>query len=236
MQDSPDKYKHAITCDCYNCELKELFYKNVADTEVQSICEKKFELSFKKGEIIISQGEPIKYFAYLKTGLAKVFRTYQNREQIISITQPMDFIGILGILSNENYNYSVIALEDCVICNLDIGLIKHICQVNTNFTLSVLEKTNKLYDKIVIEGLKIRQKHLRGRVAYILLLFAREIYQVNRFELPITRKEIAEYIGMTTENVIRTFSEFRKDGLLQIHGKTIVILDPQRMGVISDFG
>ena len=56
------------------------------------------------------------------------------------------------------------------------------------------------------------------------------------FELPVSRREIAEYIGMTTENVIRTLSEFRRDKLIRINGKEIEIMDVETMKKISSFG
>jgi len=236
MTDKEPGVKESMVCDCYKCELKDLFYRNITDIALDSICERKFETIFRKGESIISEGDEILHFSYLKSGLAKIFRLSQNKEQIIAITRPMDFIGILGILTSKTYNYSVMALEDSVTCNMDIELVRNICQTNNNFTFSLFEKVSHIYDKIVIEGIKIRQKHLRGRVSYILLMFANEIYFSNKFELPLTRKEIAEFIGMTTENVIRVFSEFRKDGLIRISGKTIEILDKNRMDNISNFG
>lgn len=91
-------------------------------------------------------------------------------------------------------------------------------------------------DKIILESLVIRNRHLRGKVAYILLKFGREIYNSMVFEMPVSRREIAEYIGMTTENVIRTLSEFRKDRLIKINGKEIEIVDIKTLEHISDFG
>jgi CRP/FNR family transcriptional regulator len=57
----------------------------------------------------------------------------------------------------------------------------------------------------------------------------------NEFELPISRREIAEYIGMTPENVIRTLSEFRKDKIIKIFAKDILIADKKRLENISEF-
>jgi CRP-like cAMP-binding protein len=84
--------------------------------------------------------------------------------------------------------------------------------------------------------LDIRRKHLRGRIAHVLLYFAGYIYNTNEFELPISRKEIAEYIGMTTENVIRTLSEFRKDKIIKINGKIIEIINRETLERISQLG
>ena len=55
------------------------------------------------------------------------------------------------------------------------------------------------------------------------------IYNRDNFELPIARREIAEYIGMTTENVIRTLSEFKKDKIIRTVGKSIYIIDKKRL-------
>ena len=88
----------------------------------------------------------------------------------------------------------------------------------------------------ILDSLEIKRKHLKGRVAHVLLYFANHIYENNEFELPISRREIAEYIGMTTENVIRTLSEFRKDKIIKIFGKDIQIADKKRLENISKFG
>ena len=99
-----------------------------------------------------------------------------------------------------------------------------------------MEKVSRMSDKILINTLDIKQKHLRGRIAYILLFFAQKIYMNNEFELPLSRREVAELIGMTTENVIRILSEFRKDKILKIFGKTIEIIDIGRLEKISEHG
>ncbi|MFC2087723.1 Crp/Fnr family transcriptional regulator [Bacteroidota bacterium] len=90
--------------------------------------------------------------------------------------------------------------------------------------------------RLISESFEIKKRHLRGRIAYILLIFANEIYFKDEFELPVSRKEIAEFIGITTENVIRTLSEFRKDNLIKIYGKLIKIIDKERLKRISDLG
>ena len=68
------------------------------------------------------------------------------------------------------------------------------------------------------------------------MFFAKHIYSENQFNLPISRKEVAELIDMSTENVIRVLSEFRKDGLIQIEGKKIEVLDINRLEKIYEHG
>jgi CRP/FNR family transcriptional regulator len=102
--------------------------------------------------------------------------------------------------------------------------------------MDLMVHMSKATDRIILNNLEIRSKNLRGRVAYVMLYFARYIYKTNRFELPISRREIAEYIGMTTENVIRAMSEFRKDDLVRFYGKEVEIVNEKMLENISLFG
>jgi CRP/FNR family transcriptional regulator len=224
-----------ITCSCEGCELKSLFFENVSTSEIESICTRKTEISFKKGEVIIREGDPIRNFIYLKNGLVKLYRQAEgSREQIICFALPLDFVSLLSVFSEKQYNYSVAALEDSVTCNISLEEVINIATINGKFALSIVEKVNKATDKIILDFLKLRQKRLYGRIAFILLFFSKDIYQSNSFTLPISRKEIAEYIGMTVENVIRTLSDFRKDGIIKIYGPIIEIVDEDRLARISE--
>jgi CRP/FNR family transcriptional regulator len=99
-----------------------------------------------------------------------------------------------------------------------------------------MTRLSQISDKIILQTLDIRNRNLAGRVAYILLYFTRDIYKSLIFELPVSRKEIADYISMSTANVIRTLSDFRKEGIIKLHGKTIEIVDVAKLEMISSKG
>jgi len=224
-------------CSCEKCELKQLFFENVTENEMMSLCQNRIEKSYSIGEKIITEGNEITQFIYLKSGLVKLYRhTEDGKEQIMTIAKPFDFVSILSVFSDLKYNYSVKALEESVTCNIPIAEVKGLIRKNGRFATSIIEKMSAVSDKVIIEMLEIRRRNLRGRLALILLYFSNVIFKSNSFDLPISRKEIAEYIGMTTENVIRTLTEFRKDGILKIYGKTIEITDKKRLKLISRLG
>lgn len=210
---------------------------NLDEEHMNIVCSGKVEKQFLAGETIIKEGTIIRDFSYLKSGLVKLYRTDPTgKEQIITIARPMDYVSLLSVFSNKYYNYSVTALQDSVTCNLKmVDITTHISQ-NGKLALNLLVKMSRVADTIILESLKIRKKHLRGRVAYLLIYFAGTIFYAEEFELPLSRKEMAEYVGMTTENVIRTLSEFRKDGILKIYGKTIQITNMESLQSIAEFG
>jgi len=224
-------------CICENCEFRDVVFAYLDEESINKLCENKEEQSFRKGEIINHEGEKITNFKYLKSGLVKLYRrTAGGDEQVITITRPFEFVSNMSIFSEERYQYSVSALEDSVVCSVDLGYIKDLFLHNGSFAMGLLTKISMINDKIIRQTLDIRQKNLIGRVAFVLLYFTNEIYNSRVFDLPVSRKEIADYIGMSTANVIRTLSDFKKEGIIRIFGKTIEVVDMQRLEVISRRG
>jgi CRP-like cAMP-binding protein len=222
-------------CNCEGCELKTLFFENVSNLEIESMCNRKEEKTYLKGEFIYREGELIQDFTYLKKGLIKMFKgNNTEKEQIICFAGPMDFVSLMSIFSETQYKYSVVALEDSVTCSMKLNEVKALANKNGLFAMSLAEKINKVSDTIIISMLEVKQKRLFGRVAYILLYFSNVIYKNTIFELPVSRKEIGEFIGMTTENVIRTLSDLRKDKIIKINGKLIEITDIERLKKICE--
>jgi len=72
-----------LDCICKDCDLKNLFFEHVKKEEMQRVCSMNTQYEFKKGDIISREGDDIKNFTYLKSGLVKLFRSDGEKEQII---------------------------------------------------------------------------------------------------------------------------------------------------------
>ena len=224
-------------CSCASCDFRDVVFSYLNDSSVEELCDHKEEQFFRKGEIINHEGEKISNFKYLKSGLVKLYRrTTNGDEQVITITRPFEFVSNMSIFSEEKYQYSVSALEDSVVCMVKLDFIKQLFLKNGGFAMGLLTKISRINDKIISQTLDIRQKNLIGRVAYVLLYFTNEIYKSRVFDLPVSRKEIADYIGMSTANVIRTLSDFKKEGIIRVFGKTIEVVDIAKLEIISKHG
>jgi CRP-like cAMP-binding protein len=224
-------------CICEKCDFKDVVFGSLDNASILELCNNKEEQLFIKGEIINHEGEKITSFKYLKTGLVKLYRrTNTGDEQIITITRPFEFVSNMSIFSEERYQYSVSALEDSVVCEISLDFIKNLFLVNGQFAMGLLTKISMINDKIITQTLDIRQKNLIGRVAFVLLYFTKDIYNSRIFDLPVSRKEIADFIGMSTANVIRTLSDFKKEEIIKVFGKTIEVVDIEKLEVISKRG
>ncbi len=217
-----------MKCDCDQCHLRTIFFSTITEDKVEEYCASRVERSIKAKEMVIRQGQPIREFIYLKEGLVKLFRSTPNGNQIISIGRPLDFVSLLSVFADEEYSYSVSALENSVVCILELDEIRKLILTNGSFAYSIIKTMNKATDRILFNYLDINQKRLFGRVASVLLEFA-DIYKSDTFDLPISRKEMAQLVGMSIENVIRTISDLRKDNIIKVYGKSIEIVNRFRL-------
>ena len=225
-----------MTSICHHCIYRSQAFDSLTEEQLEEISQVKHEEAFKRGEIIYNENAPIKEFMYLKKGLVKLVTHKWQKEHIISIAKPGDFIGLLSIFSRENHPHSIVAIEPTEVCFVPLDTLTRQVEANGTFALSFFRKISSVSDQVLETRNNINTRQLRGRIAFILLFFAEEVYQSETFELPVSRKEIGELIDMSTENVIRALSEFRKDEIIAIEGKTIDILDKPRLKKIYQLG
>lgn len=222
---------------CRQCVYSSQLFEGLSEEELNYLAEYTSYQSFKKGEVVFAQGDEIHFIAFLKKGLLKYCKSSNDsKPQIISLAKPNDCVGLLGVFSNKTYPYFVSALEDSLIFYLELSRLKYILRNNGNFGIKMLGRISSAADAIINNAYDISKRNLRGRIAYILLELADEIYANDHFDLPVSRKEIGELIGMTTENVIRIFSEFRRDGIIEMDCKGITITNKMMLRNVEKFG
>jgi len=209
----------------------------LSDEEYGLVNSSRREMIFKRNELIIQEGDEISEFMYLRKGLVKLYKTNsKGKDQILSINRPGDFINLLSIFSNKTQQYSVSVLEETHVCAVKIDTIFDLVKLNSQFSIRVMNRMSYIADEIIHKRFEINQRQVKGRVAYMLRFLAEQIYNKNEFRMPITRRELGELISMTTENTIRTMSEFRKDGIIEMEGKNVNIVDFDRLKKVCEMG
>lgn len=222
---------------CKNCKYKSFLFDKLTEEELNEISQSKKTVFVSKGDMVYREGEPISSFVYLVSGLVKLHKMDRfGKDQIVSVAKPMDFVGLLTLFSSSEYKYSVTALQDSTLCLVDLDLMRKYIAINGQFALEVMKHISKISDEIIRKTYAINSKNLRGRIALVLSDFSDVIFKSDIFDLPISRKELGELIDMTPENVIRILSEFRRDGLINLKGKHVEILNKNMILKIRDLG
>ena len=102
--------------------------------------------------------------------------------------------------------------------------------------MMIFQVASEMFKKSVINFISLAHKQKEGRIADIVLYLVEEVYHENIFLLSLTRKEIAEFAGCSTENVIMTLSKWQNEGIVAIEGKKIEIIDIEKLKYVSKIG
>jgi len=189
--------------------------------------------NFRKGEIIFKEGTAPMGLYWINKGKVKLSITGEDgKEQIIRLANEGDLMGYRALLSGGLYHATAVPLEGC-----------ELSFITKETFLEVLKKDNALsfeMMKLLSDDLKnaetqithLAQKPVRERLAEA-VLFLKQTYNfeedLQTINVMLTREELANIVGTATETAIRLLSEFKQDGIIDLIGKKIKILDLARL-------
>jgi CRP-like cAMP-binding protein len=121
---------------CKTCVYRKLLFDSLTEDEYQMVNQSRKEFVYRRGEIIRKEGDPIDSFLYLRSGLIKLYKTDKNgKDHILSLNKPGDFISLLSIFSNTEYKYSIAAVEETKVCDIELGSLRNAVDTNSKFVI-----------------------------------------------------------------------------------------------------
>jgi CRP/FNR family transcriptional regulator, polysaccharide utilization system transcription regulator len=212
-------------------------YDELTDEQIMLINSNSFIVHHKKDEVIFKQSMPISHLAYLKSGLAKIYKECPgNKTHILKLALSGEYIGLLSVFNKNQFHYSASSLEQCDIVFTDIKILKSVIKENGNYALHLISQISDqallIFDKLI----NVTLKQLPGRIADAILFFSQEVYKSDTFDMPLSRQELADLISTTKESVSRTFSEFKNDRLIGLEERKVTIISKELIEVLSKIG
>jgi CRP-like cAMP-binding protein len=194
---------------------------------------------FAKNAAVFSQGDPGDAMYVVLVGRVNVaLLSESGREVILAQLGPGDFVGEMAILTGEPRSATVVATEDATLLRLTRADFAGKVRANPEIALRLLavlarrlaEADEKIGDLALVD--------VYGRVARFLLRLARERGKPapggTMIEDRPTHQEIANVVGTARETVSRAMSDFMRQGLLRIEGKTMVLLAEDRLARVFE--
>jgi CRP-like cAMP-binding protein len=192
---------------------------------------------YKKGEMICKQGVMVSSVLYVKKGLAKVYLDDGKNSLVLKIIPDNNLIGLASVTEEFNtHQYSAMAYVETEIIQIDVDVFRQLLKKNSDFAKEIIDILSTNSVQIYGRFFCITHKQSYGRLADILLCLADRIFKRSDFELPLSRQDLAELTGMSSETVIRTLKKFTNEGLIQMKGKHIQVIDYERLQQISETG
>ena len=195
---------------------------------------------YSKNDIIHHDGDASEYMWMLLRGKVRIYKEgIGQQKQIIRLLKPYDIFGYRACIAGEAYNTNASAFEDCVVYRISREAFVAMVRENGNLCYEVMQMMAKDLAFSELQTVNLTQKHIRGRLAESLLLLLRNYgYEEDGETLAmlLPREDLANMSNMTTSNAIRTLSQFAQEGLVDVDGRHIKILDKKALERISRLG
>lgn len=222
---------------CKDCKVKSCAAAVLDVAEIDLVNDNSRETNFRKGDIILHEGSMTSHIIYLKSGLVKEYQKGPgDTEQILQIVKKFTYLGLPSLFGDRINHYSYAALEDITVCYIDLNIFNQLIRQNGNFAFEILVSVSRDSLNNFHRFMSQSQKKTYGRVADALIYFSKIIYESDSFEVPFTRQELADLIGISRESATRVLTKFREDGILRLEGRTIEIAKPELLSQISKNG
>ena len=222
---------------CRDCKEKSCAAAVLNLSEIDLVNDNRSETEFKKGEIILHEGSMTSHIIYLKSGLVKEYiKGSSEKEQILQIVKQYSYLGLPSLFGAKVNHYSYAALEDIKVCYIDVGVFNQLVKQNGKFAYEILVSVSRDSLNNFHRFMSQSQKKTYGRVAEAILYFAKIIYEALEFEIPFTRQEFADLIGISRESATRVLTKFKEDEILDLNGRFIKIMNLELLQQISKNG
>jgi len=219
---------------CSTCKERSSCFNVLKEPDYLMLDANRVELKFKKGEVICKQGAFANSIMYIYSGMAKAYLESDNgKYAILNIFPSGKMIGLTTLFCDNVFPYSASAVEDCVICSIDINIFEEYTKKSSVFASEVIKTLNNCTHQIYDRYLSVTQKHMNGRLADALIYLANNIYQSHSFKMSLSRQDLAEMTQMSAESITRIISQFKTEKLIKISGKHYEIIDYDELINIS---
>ena len=224
----------------YLLEQMHDLFKHIPPLQHQQVLESMSLYRFKKDDLIFVEGSACNESMYLIDGIVKVYQSgIADRDQILRIIGSGEIFGYeASLIGNTIHSTRAAAMDNSLICFFPMETMMELANSNlavANTYITSLARSIAHSDMMTIN---LTQNHVRGRLAKALLVVSSQRGAQEddgkTIRYRISRKDLADIGNMTTNNAIRTLSSFADEGIVELIGRKIKILDFDKLTDISN--
>ncbi len=220
-----------------NLKKIELF-KNLSDEELKELESYLVTTAYKRKENIFFEGSPPEWFYIVSKGKVKITKmSHEGKEIILEIIAPTDIFGGVAVIRGFPYPASAVAMEETEVLKISrkslMRLVDRFPNLMYCIALQLGDRMKSSYDSLK----NIALERVEARIAALLLKLAGKVGVETKtgllIDMRLTKQDVADMVGTTVETSIRTFSRFKKEGLVSDTNGKFVIKDRETLAKLS---
>lgn len=224
-----------IKASCMGCSLSDLCLPHGMSHDEMEALDKivKRQRPLQPGQHIFRAGDSGHALFAVRSGALKSYCTTEDGdEQVVGFTLPGEVVGLDG-MNEGNYASSSVALETTSVCELTYDGLEDLCHTLAGLHRQMMRVVSKeiVADQAML--LSLGKRTAEERLAAFLLNLSSRYHSrglsASEFNLPMSRQDIGNYLGLAIETVSRLFANFQKNQLLTVNRRQIKLTDMSRL-------
>ncbi len=219
------------------CDIEAPCFQMLSNEEMKLVRESKTQVLFRKGDNLTKQGAFVSYVLFIINGMVRQYLEGEGSKNFnLRIIRPGEFIGLSSVFTGSTFSYSTVALTDCQVFLVEKDAIAKVVKQNGEFGFGIIKRYCEQNTDLFSTVRNLMYRQMNGRMAET-LIYIESLKSENSsiFQL-LSRKDIADFAGISTESAVKLLKTFEKDGLIKLGDKDILLLDYKTLAEISKRG
>ena len=205
-------------------------FQGLPPNQLSALAQISHRQSYAKGESIFHQGDESRGFFIVQSGRIKVFQlSVSGREQILHVFAPKDHFAEVSAFDGLCFPASAAALEKAVVLFFPRQRFLALLEQNPTLAINMLKSFARHLRRFsnLVDNLSLRE--VPGRLAAYLLTISRQLDDADQIELTLNKGQLASTLGTIPETLSRVFHRLSHDGIIQIEGAKVTVLDRESL-------
>lgn len=214
------------------------FFHGLSDSEIRTLNEQFREYGFQSGESIYFNGETATSLYVVAAGQVKLLRhSLEGQDVLLDILKPGDYFGSLSTLAEDAYPDTAQAHTAVCVLRISSETFRILLQQHPSVALAVLDITARRLQETQEIVHRLSVDSVERRIAAVLLKLAHKLGKISDegilIQMPLSRDDLAQMTGTTTETASRIISQFQKEGLVHTGRQWIAITNKSGLEKIA---
>ncbi len=219
------------------CDIQAPCFQMLIPEEAELVRASKTQVLFRKDDNLTKQGAFASYVLFIISGYAKQYLESDSSKSFnLRIIKPGEFIGLSSVFSGNTFTYSSVALTDCQVFLVEKEAIARVAKENGKFGFQIIKRYCEQNTNLLGTVGSLMYKQMNGRLAETLLYLDSVRQEKEEIFQLLSRKDLADFAGISTESAVKLLKLFEKDGLIKLNEKDIHIIKHQTLLEISRKG
>lgn len=189
-------------------------------------------VTFEPGEVIYNEGERLGLIYTLREGHIKLTKfNNEGNAQIVRLIRPGDLFGIEKLINDSSYHHTAEALEQVEICQLSVDKLNDLREQSGNINQAIIERALLQVMKTENHLTQVGLLKSDARLAWFLMQWVGD--KSDPVSFPISRRDLAQYLGLTVETISRHTAQWKRSGVISESKNMLTINDRQALESIS---